>query len=73
MIAKVRKRIAPLQVTDPIHHEFDAARRIGLESVPEHFPHFAESWHAFTQVEDEEDTEEGLRPAEEVRHEAFLP
>jgi hypothetical protein len=50
MIAKVRKWIATFQVADPIQHELDAIRRVGLESIPEHFPHSAESWHVLTQM-----------------------
>jgi hypothetical protein len=73
MIAEFGKRIAPLQVADPIQHEVDAGRRIGLEGIPEHFAHFAESRHVLTQAQDEEDAEEGLCPAEEVWQEAFLP
>jgi hypothetical protein len=73
MIAKVGKRIAAPQVADPIQHELDAVRGVGLEIVPEHLAYFAEGRHVLAQVEDEEDAEEGLRPAEEVWHEAFLP
>jgi hypothetical protein len=72
-VAEAGKRIAAPQVADPIQHELDAVRGVGLEVVPEHLPHLAEGRHVLAQVEDEEDAEEGLRPAEEVRHEAFLP
>lgn len=73
MIAKVGKRIDAPEVADPIQHELDAVRGVGLERVPEHLAHLAEGRRVLAQVEDEEDAEEGLRPAEEVWHEALLP
>jgi hypothetical protein len=73
VIAKAGNRIAAPQIADPVQHELDAVRGVGLEVVPEHLPHFAEGRHVLAQVEDEEDAEEGLRPAEEVWHEALLP
>lgn len=72
MVAKVRERVAPFQVADPVQHELDAVRCIGLERVSERFPHSAERWRVLTQVKNEQDAEDGLRPAEELWHEAFL-